>query len=108
MKTISKKSMLLVFTMLIAISFLFTGCKGGKKEAEATNADNKSEKKDVNIKLEGGDWGEPNPYKTYPRGPGMSKTNLIYDSLIEKDEKRIIPWLAEKWEVKSKWEGIFI
>ncbi|HDK7167501.1 TPA: diguanylate phosphodiesterase [Clostridium botulinum] len=101
MKRLSKKSVLLVFTMLIAISFLFTGCGGNKKAKETTNANNKTEKKDVSLKLEGGDWGEPNPYRTYPRGPGMSKTNLIYDSLIEKDEKGIIPWLAEKWEVKN-------
>ncbi|MCS4464353.1 hypothetical protein JTT01_10300 [Clostridium botulinum] len=73
---------------------MFTGCKGGKKRQKLP-MQIINQKKDVNIKLEGGDWGEPNPYKTYPRGPGMSKTNLIYDSLIEKDEKRIIPWLAE-------------
>ncbi len=72
-----------------------------KKQKKLQNANNKTEKRDVSIKLEGGDWGEPNPYRTYPRGPGTSKTNLIYDSLIEKDEKGIIPWLAEKWEVKN-------
>ncbi len=38
----------------------------------------------------------------------MSKTNLIYDSLIEKDEKRIIPWLAEKWEVKAMVRNIYL
>ncbi len=45
MKRLSKKSMLLVVTMLIAISFLFTGCGGDKKAKETTNANNKTEKK---------------------------------------------------------------
>ena len=50
------------------------------------------------IRLEGGDWGYPNPYAHYPRGPGGYKTNLIFDSLLESDEKGLIPWLAEKWQ----------
>jgi peptide/nickel transport system substrate-binding protein len=35
----------------------------------------------------------------YPRGPGIYKMNLIFDSLLEKDDKGIIPWLAEKWDI---------
>jgi len=50
------------------------------------------------IRLQGGDWGYPTPYAHYPRGPGGYKTNLIFDSLLESDEKGLIPWLAENWE----------
>jgi len=37
----------------------------------------------------------------YPRGPGIYKTNLIFDSLIEKDDQGLVPWLAEKWDINS-------
>ncbi|MDD4579733.1 MAG: ABC transporter substrate-binding protein, partial [Methanothrix sp.] len=37
----------------------------------------------------------------YPRGPGIYKMNLIFDSLIEKDDQGLIPWLAESWDISS-------
>ena len=51
------------------------------------------------IRLEGGDWGYPTPYAHYPRGPGGFKMCFIFDSLIERDEKGFIPWLAERWDI---------
>jgi peptide/nickel transport system substrate-binding protein len=53
------------------------------------------------IHLEGGDWGYPSPYAHYPRGPGGFKMCLIFDSLLERDEKGLIPWLAEKYEISD-------
>lgn len=55
--------------------------------------------KGVSIRLAGGDWGYPSPYAHYPRGPGGFKMCLIFDSLLERDENGLIPWLAEKYEV---------
>lgn len=49
------------------------------------------------IRMQGEDYGAPNPFKNSIRGPGKYKTDIIYDSLIEKDEKGFIPWLAKKW-----------
>lgn len=51
------------------------------------------------IRLAGGDYGYPQPFTIYPRGPGSSKVRMIFDSLIEKDEEGLIPWLAETWDV---------
>jgi len=51
------------------------------------------------IRLAGGDWGYPTPFAHYPRGPGGFKMCLIFDSLLERDEKGLIPWLAEKYEI---------
>lgn len=51
------------------------------------------------IRLEGGDWGYPSPYAHYPRGPGGFKMCLIFDSLLERGDKGLIPWLAEKYEI---------
>lgn len=51
------------------------------------------------IRLAGDDWGLPTPYAHYPRGPGGFKMALIFDSLLERDEHGLIPWLAEKYEL---------
>jgi peptide/nickel transport system substrate-binding protein len=51
------------------------------------------------IRLEGGDWGYPSPFAHYPRGPGGFKMALIFDSLLERDEKGLIPWLAQDYEI---------
>jgi len=53
------------------------------------------------IHLGGGDYGYPTPFMHYPRGPGIYKMNLIFDSLIERDDEGLIPWLAEGWDISS-------
>ena len=53
------------------------------------------------IRLEGGDWGYPSPFAHYPRGPGGFKMALIFDSLLERDEKGLIPWLAENYTIQE-------
>jgi peptide/nickel transport system substrate-binding protein len=53
------------------------------------------------IRLEGGDWGYPSPFAHYPRGPGGFKMCLIFDSLLERDEKGLIPWLAENYSISE-------
>ena len=58
------------------------------------------------LKLAGGDYGLPSPFTFYPRGPGYLQISYIYDTLVWKDEKGIIPWLAERWEIEEtskKW-----
>ena len=61
----------------------------------------KPEEKEVVLRLEGGDFGYPNPFRHQNRGPGFFKMELIYDSLLEKDENGLIPWLAKEWEVSE-------
>lgn len=53
------------------------------------------------IRLQGGDWGYPTPFAHYPRGPGGYKMCLIFDSLLERGESGLVPWLAEKWAVRE-------
>lgn len=97
----------MVSLMLIAVLLLslVVGCspqKGvnqeaepgsGKKETVETRAE------PVIVRLEGGDWGYPTPFAHYSRGPGSAKMRYIFDSLLERDEKGYIPWLAERWEI---------
>jgi peptide/nickel transport system substrate-binding protein len=41
------------------------------------------------------------PFSFYPRGPGYVHLSLVYDTLVWKDDKGIVPWLAESWECSS-------
>lgn len=104
------KSKLLTLILSGTVIFTAAGCDSNtaKKDSGSSNntiasADKVQGKKEAEvIKLEGGDWGAPNPYKHYQRGPGSFKMRLVFDGLIEKDEKGIIPWLAESWEVNNE------
>lgn len=96
-----KRSLTLIISLIVLLTFscgLFCGCNGDK--AKETSKTEGKKTADV-IKLAGGDWGYPTPYAHYPRGPGVFKMRLIFDSLLEKDEKGYINWLAEKYEIKE-------
>lgn len=44
------------------------------------------------------DIGYPSPFAFIPLGPGgVVRTSLLFDTLTWKDERGIIPWLAERW-----------
>ncbi len=44
------------------------------------------------------DVGFPTPFAFSPLGPGgVVRLSLIYDTLLWKDERGLIPWLAESW-----------
>jgi peptide/nickel transport system substrate-binding protein len=44
-----------------------------------------------------GDWGYPNPYRHYPRGPGYIRMSWVFDTLVWKDRKGYLPALADSW-----------
>lgn len=121
-----KKTRLILSLMLAAA--IFSGCSNGTSATETTAAaettltagaaagqsedqvnnqpkDKPETTSDINelptIRQAGGDSGLPNPFKHHPRGPGMSKMQLLYDSLLEKDENGDIPWLAESWNISE-------
>jgi peptide/nickel transport system substrate-binding protein len=45
-----------------------------------------------------GDWGFPNPYRHYPRGPGYIRMSWVFDTLAWKGDKGYVPALAESWK----------
>lgn len=115
-----KKKLFVLFSVFLTALILMTaGCvsqdsaqaeeisaKGALAEealAEETLTENTAEgpqHADVAY-LSGGDYGYPQPFTIYPRGPGSSKVGMIFDSLLERDEVGIIPWLAESWDVSA-------
>jgi peptide/nickel transport system substrate-binding protein len=44
-----------------------------------------------------GDWGYPNPYRHYPRGPGYVRMSWVFDTLVWKGQKGYLPGLADSW-----------
>ena len=44
-----------------------------------------------------GDWGFPNPYSSYQRGPGYIRMSLIFETLVWKDADGFVPALAKSW-----------
>lgn len=88
-----------IIIYLITIVFIFgiVGC--GKNENDVSSSST-VEDSPIVVNLQGGtDYGYPSPYAHYSRGPGSYKMELIFDSLLERGEKGLIPWLAEKWEI---------
>lgn len=62
-----------------------------------TGVSAQSPSKDIRIGDGKGDWGYPNPYKHYPRGPGYLRMAMVFDTLVWKDKKGYIPALAKSW-----------
>ncbi len=79
--------------MIMMLTLFTVGC-GYKQQATSSNKDNV-------LRLAGEDSGFITPYLHYKRGPGLFKLKFIYDSLLEKDDKGLIPWLAEKWTIEN-------
>jgi peptide/nickel transport system substrate-binding protein len=87
-----------LLALLAAFSLLLGGC--GTKQVPSGGAGQPAGgSAAAELKLPGGDWGLPSPFAFYPRGPGYLHLSFIYDTLTWKDDKGVIPWLAEKWEM---------
>lgn len=61
-----------------------------------------AETKDIRIADSKGDWGYPNPYRHYPRGPGYVRMSWVFDTLVWKDQDGYIPALATEWSYSAK------
>lgn len=86
--------LIIIMTFMIAM----VGCSA--KDINTDGSENGKEESLV-LNLEGGDWGYPSPYTHYSRGPGAYKMRLIFDSLLERGEEGLIPWLAEDWNITN-------
>ncbi len=52
-----------------------------------------------------GDWGYPNPYRHYPRGPGYIRMSWVFDTLVWKDQNGYVPALADSWSYDKGKKG---
>lgn len=90
--------------IILGLTACGTGAGAGSvEETETSTPQTSSEQVDltsepITLRMAGSDVGTPNPFRHSTRGPGMARMQLLYDSLLEKDENGDIPWLAESWE----------
>jgi len=91
----AKGPLCLLLILLMLMLPVFGGCGGGKPTPGPVVPPEES----LIIRLEGGDWGYCSPFTHYPRGPGIFKMQLVFDSLLERADDGYIPWLAQSWEV---------
>jgi peptide/nickel transport system substrate-binding protein len=82
-----KRLLTLLFTAVLTalIAFVFTTPLTAGQIDEIRIADSK------------GDWGYPNPYRHYPRGPGYIRMSWVFDTLVWKDNSGYVPALADSW-----------
>jgi peptide/nickel transport system substrate-binding protein len=78
------KKMYMLLTMPAILIFLFSPCPAAQLE-------------EVRIADIRGDWGYPNPFQHYPRGPGYVRMSWVFDTLIWKDQDGYISALADAW-----------
>jgi peptide/nickel transport system substrate-binding protein len=53
--------------------------------------------REIRIADSKGDWGFPNPFRHYPRGPGYIRMSWVFDTLVWKDQQGYVPALADSW-----------
>ena len=95
-------SLFLSTAMLVSLA----ACNKTKGDEKKSGKEGKTEQKSAfrleTLKLQGEtNWGMSNPFLQDPRGPGTSKVKMIFDSLLDEDEKGIISWLAKEWKVEG-------
>jgi ABC-type transport system substrate-binding protein len=91
---VSKRGLLLAsvgFAVLVIVPFVLLSLREyGTSQKYETGA--------RTVRFTGEDWGAPNPFLFYPRGPGYVNMSYVFDSLTWKDEKGVMGLLAERWE----------
>lgn len=96
------KAMKFVGAIALSCMLVLSGCSQAIDSTEKTTDEAKQEKAAVEvIKLATEDWGYPSPFTHYSRGPGIYKMQMIFDSLLERDENGLIPWMAKSYEVSE-------
>lgn len=86
-----KRSILILANVLFAVLFVCIS---------ATSA--VSQMREIRIADSRGDWGCPNPFLHYPRGPGYVRMSWVFDTLIWKDQNGYIPALARSWSFDAE------
>ncbi len=88
---------------IVLAAMLMSGCAqtvDTSVEETAQVDEQKDNSVDV-IRLATEDWGQPSPFTHYSRGPGSFKMQMVFDSLLERDEKGLIPWMAKSYQISE-------
>jgi peptide/nickel transport system substrate-binding protein len=81
---------------VLAVVLVVAGIFGGPWDAALAGGET------IRIADSKGDWGYPNPYRHYPRGPGYVRMSWVFDTLVWKDRNGYVPMLARKWHYDAE------
>lgn len=101
------KKFILLFCFLFISIIGLVSCANKPNTTNTTKTEDENQpiqetvKEPITIRLQGGNCGQLDPYHHIPRGPGIFKMQLLYDSLLEKGKDGDIPWLAKSWDVSD-------
>ena len=82
--------------LAVCMLLLAAGCGGPASDKKSAPAG--SDPAVLTIADPTGDWGVPNPFGHYLRGPGYIRMSLIFDTLVWKNETGYGQGLAESWQ----------
>ncbi|MCU6792799.1 ABC transporter substrate-binding protein [Paenibacillus sp. WQ 127069] len=86
---------------IIVLFFFAIVLSACSQKVPASDVNTVSQAAPLVIRLAGGDYGLPSPFTHSTRGPGLYNMYLLFDGLLEKDEKGLIPWLATDWKIEK-------
>jgi len=92
------KIRVLYLWVAVLILLFVVGCGGAATDKKSAIPKAKSDPGIMTIADTTGDWGLPNPYGHYLRGPGYIRMTLVFDTLVWKNETGYGPGLAKTWE----------
>lgn len=92
-----KVSQILIICAAALILAIVAGCGGSTRGTNNDMSKVKSDPTILTVADATGDWGVPNPFGHYLRGPGYIRMTMIFDSLVWKDEQGYGKGLAESW-----------
>jgi peptide/nickel transport system substrate-binding protein len=87
----------LLSTSILLLSIISAFASGAKETIQFDENINSSKV----LHLAGGNVGTLNPFQHMNRGPGIFRTFLVFDTLLEKDENGLIPWLASSYSISD-------
>jgi peptide/nickel transport system substrate-binding protein len=108
-----KKTLLLLLSFMLLYTLVLAGCTAADPlpnisvpEPIDERPPEEERREERILRLDEQNLGFPSVYTVSPRGRGYLLTSFLFDTLTWKDEKGIVPLLAERWEVsddKKNW-----
>lgn len=87
--------------LLLAVAVFFAATIGLLLYYLSSSPGQGGNRQAATFKIAAEDYGYPSPYTFYPRGPGYLRMSLLFDTLVWKDAKGVVPWLCERYEVSA-------
>lgn len=100
MNSLRNRFILALVMLILATGALLVACGDDEESASPTAAEPSPSIPPIvyTIADPTGDWGFPSPYAHYSRGPGYTRMQFIFETLVWKNASDFVPQLAESWQ----------